>query len=232
MREPIDITRARAQHAAYEDALVACGCRVERVARAEAMPDSVFVEDTAVIVPEVAVITRPGAATRRGETEAVEESIRSRRSIRNIRAPGTLEGGDVLRIGRTVFVGQSTRSNKAGIEQLARILSPFGYKVVSVELRGCLHLKSAVSPVSENTLLIQRMWVDPRPFRPYECMDVDSTELHAANALRIGEHVIYPTAFPRTLERLAVRGLDVRPVDVSELAKAEGAVTCCSLILD
>ena len=231
-RQPIDVPRSRSQHAAYENALRDCGCRVERVIAAPDFPDSVFVEDVAVVVPEVAVITRPGAASRRGETASVDAALRRYRPIRTIRAPGTLDGGDVLRIGRTVFVGRSARSSEAGIEQLAQVLSPFGYEVIRVDLHGCLHLKSAVRAVAERTLLIQRMWIDARPFEVFECIDVDSAEPHAANALRIGEHVIYPTAFPRTLERLAERGLDVRTVDVSELAKAEGAVTCCSLILD
>jgi len=229
-RHPIDVARARAQHAAYEDALRASGCRVERIPRTDVYPDSVFVEDTAIVLPEIAVITRPGAASRRGETASVEDRLRSYRPVRQIRAPGTLDGGDVLRIGRTVFAGVSTRSNAAGVARLGALLAPHGYQVVSVAVHGCLHLKSAVTEVGEGVLLIQAAWIDPTPFEGYEWIDVDATEPYAANALRIGEQVIFSASFPRTLEKMAGRGLDVRPVDLSELAKAEGAVTCCSLV--
>lgn len=229
-REPIDTDRARAQHAAYEDALRELGCRVERVAAAPDLPDSVFIEDTAVVLPEVAVIARPGAASRRPETAAVSEALGAYRSLLTIEAPGTLDGGDVLAIGRTLFVGQTERSNAGGIEQLGRLLTPMGYAVIGVPVRGCLHLKSAVTLVAEDALLIRPSWVDATAFAGFDLIEVDRSEPYAANALRIGDRVIYPTAFPKTARRIEARRIEVRTVDVNELAKAEGAVTCCSLV--
>ena len=229
-RSSIDVGKARAQHAAYEAALRACGCRVERVPRADGLPDAVFVEDTAVVLPEIAIITRPGASSRREETASIEEALLPYRSVRRIESPGTLDGGDVLRMGQTLYVGSSTRSNPSGIEQLARLLDPFGYRVVPAAVHGCLHLKSAITEVGEGVVLIQDAWVDPDAFEEYEQILVDPAEPYAANALRIGDQLIYPKAFPKTLERIVSHGLRVRTVDVSELAKAEGAVTCCSLI--
>ncbi len=229
-RAAVDVGKARAQHAAYEDALRSCGCRVERVPRADALADAVFVEDTAVVLPEIAIITRPGAASRREETVSVEAALLPYRSIRRIQAPGTLDGGDVLRMRRTLYVGVSTRSNPSGVEQLERFLDPFGYRVVPVAVHGCLHLKSAVTEVAESILLFQKEWIDQAPFADHEPIEIDPTEPYAANALRIGDQLIYPLSFPKTLEKMVNRGLSVRTVDVSELAKAEGAVTCCSLI--
>lgn len=229
-RRLIDVSKARAQHAVYEDALRGCGCCVERIPRADGLPDAVFVEDAAVVVPELAVIARPGAVSRREETASVERSLLSHRAIHHIHAPGTLDGGDVLQIGRTLFVGESARSNAVGIAQLRQLLGPYGYRVHPVPIHGCLHLKSAVTEVCEGVLLIQTDWIDPAPFAEYELIHVDVEEPHAANALRIGDKVIFPEAFPRTLEKIVSRGVDVRTVEVSELAKAEGAVTCCSLV--
>jgi dimethylargininase len=231
-REPIDADRARAQHAAYEDVLRELGCRVERVPAAPDHPDSVFIEDTAVVLPELAVITRPGAASRRAEIHGVARVLRAYRRVRFIEPPGTLDGGDVLTIGRTLFVGRTERSNARGIEQMRRLLSPLGYTVIGVSVSGCLHLKSAVTQIAEETLLIQPAWVDAGAFAGVGVVEVDPSEPHAANALRIGERIICSTASPKTARRIEARGMEVRTVDVSELAKAEGAVTCCSLVFD
>lgn len=229
-RQPIDIARARDQHAAYETALREVGCCVERVPAAPECPDSVFIEDTAVVLPEVAIITRPGAPSRRPETGAVTVALRAHRRIAAIEPPATVDGGDVLVVGRRVFVGRTARSNTDGVRQMRAVLSPLGYEVESVAVSGCLHLKSAATAVAEGTVLVQPQWVSPSVFREFAIVEVDPGELYGANAVRIGARVIYPTAFPRTAERLAARGIEVRSVDVSELAKAEGAVTCCSLV--
>ena len=230
-REPIDVARARAEHAAYERRLAEAGCRVERIAPAPDLPDSVFVEDIALVLDELAVLTRPGAESRRAETPPVAAALtRHRAVVRQIEAPGTLDGGDVLVVGRDVFVGVSGRTNDAGIAQLAAILAPHGYAVRGVPVRGCLHLKSAVTRVGERLLLINRDWVPADAFGAFELIDVDPAEPYAANALLVGERVIYPTAFPRTRERLERRGVRVLAVEAGELAKAEGAVTCCSLL--
>jgi len=230
-RSPIDLERARAQHRAYEACLASLGCTVRRLAGAPDLPDAVFVEDAAVVLDELAIITRPGAASRRAETASVAEALAPLRPLVAIEAPGTLDGGDVLVIGRTLFVGRSGRTNAGGIDQLRAATERFGYRVESIDVRGCLHLKSAVTAVGERTVLIQRAWVDSRPFESFALIDVAVGEEAGANALRIGDHVIVPSAHPRTARSLSERGIDVVAVDVGELAKAEGGVTCCSLIV-
>jgi dimethylargininase len=230
-RTPIDAERAEEQHRAYEMALRALGCVVRRVDPAPAQADSVFIEDTAVVFPELAVITRPGAKSRRGETEAVERALKPLRTIARIDAPGTLDGGDVLVVGKRVFVGRTSRTNDAGIAQLRALVVPHGYTVVPVEVTGCLHLKTAVTAIDETTVLLNPAWVDPKAFAPASVVQVDPAEPMGANVLRVGEALLYSDAYPKTLSRIKGRGHAVRTVDASELAKAEGAVTCCSLVL-
>jgi dimethylargininase len=230
-RIPIDIDLARRQHRAYERALAAAGCVVERLDAGPDIPDSVFVEDIAVVFDEVAIITRPGAASRRAETHAVAEALGRHRRLEVIEPPGTVDGGDVLAAGRRVYVGRSSRTNADAIAQMRRVLAPLGYMVFDVEVRGCLHLKSAVTAVTDDLLLANPEWIAKEAFEGFEFVDVDPAEPAAANALRVGNDVIYPSAFPRTSERLARCGLALRTVDATELAKAEGAVTCCSLIV-
>ena len=230
-RLEIDVPRARAQHAAYEAALAALGCKVERV-RAADLPDSVFIEDTAVVLDEVAIVTRPGAESRRGEIESVEAALSRYRPLERIAAPGTVDGGDVLRIGRVLYVGVSGRTDEAGIRQLAQHAGLFGYSVVPVEgLGGCLHLKSAVTDVDDGVVVINPEWIDGGVFGGLRCIEVDPGEPHAANVLRIGRRVLCAASAPRTEARLTARGIDTLTVDVSELAKAEGALTCCSVIV-
>jgi dimethylargininase len=231
-RRPIDVALARAQHAAYEEALSDAGCEVRRLESDPTMPDAVFVEDAAVVLDEVAVVTRPGAESRRGEPAAVADALAECRPVRRIEPPGTLDGGDVLVTGRRVFVGASSRSNASGRGQLRQILEPLGYAVVDVPVDGCLHLKSAVTDVGDTLLLMNRAWVPREAFPDFEVLDVAPGEPHAANALRIFEHLIYPVSFPHTRRRLEACGLEVLAVDVSELQKAEGAVTCCSVVFE
>ena len=230
-RTTIDLTRARAEHELYEAALRDLGCDVTRLPAGPNMPDSVFVEDTAVVLDELAVITRPGAESRRVETAAVATAVRSYRPIATILPPGTLDGGDVLRIGHRLLVGVGYRSNHAGITQLRSIVASQGYTVEAVQFTGCLHLKSAVSLVADDLVVVNPEWVDPRLFAPLRVLEVDPAEAFAANALMVDGSVVYPAEHLRTLERLEGAGLDVRPVPAGELAKAEGGVTCCSLLL-
>ncbi len=143
-----------------------------------------------------------------------------------------MDGGDVLVAGRRVFVGLSSRTNLEGARQLRAILAPLGYTVEEIEVRGCLHLKSAVTLVGENLLLMNPAWLPRQPFSSFDCIAVDPEEPRAANAVLAGERVIFPRAFPRTRERLEERGSQVLTVEASELAKAEGALTCCSLIFE
>ena len=230
-RGPIDVDRARAQHASYERALSGLGCSLVRLASDETMPDAVFVEDAAVVLDEVAIIARPGAQSRRHETAAVADALQGRRSLVHIEPPGTMDGGDVLVVGRSIFIGVSGRTNGSGIDQLCGIVAPFGYAVRRVSVRGCLHLKSAVTAASDETLLINRRLATADAFPSFTFIDVDPTEQAGANVVRVDGRLLYSSTFPRTRERLEQRGFVVTTVDVSELAKAEGAVTCCSLIL-
>ena len=231
-REPIDVARARRQHQDYERRLAALGCEVRQLPAAPDLPDSVFIEDICVVLDELAVITRPGTEARRPETRAVAEALKPDRPLASIAPPGTLDGGDVLCLGKRVFVGQSSRSNQAGIDQLRRLLDAHGYTVTGVPVHGCLHLKSAVTQVGPNTVLVNRAWVDPAPFGEGKLLviDVDPAEPDGANALFIAGTAVYPTTFPRTRARLEHHGITVETVDVSELQKAEGAVTCCSVV--
>ena len=231
-REKIDINAARAQHLEYEHCLVRLGCRVQRLSVEPELPDSVFVEDTAIVLDEVAIITRPGTATRQPETSSVKKALAPYRNLHPIESPGTIDGGDVLRIGKKLFVGVSGRSNEAGIKQLRKFVTSFGYTVIAVEITDCLHLKSAVTQVAKNTLLINRTLVDPSLFAGMDLIDVSPSEPFGANALLLDETVIYPLAYAKTQERLRNHGIVVKTVDVSELAKAEGGVTCCSLIFN
>jgi dimethylargininase len=231
-REPIDLELARTQHAAYEQCLREAGCRVERLAAANDMADSVFIEDVAIVVNEIAIVTRPGAVSRRRETAAVAEALGQYRRLHHMMPPATADGGDVLLAGHRVFIGRSSRTNQAGIDDIRRVLAPYGYDVTPVEVHGCLHLKSAVTAIGEDLLLINPAWLRVEPFAQFDRVTVDAAEPSAANAVRVADRIIYPTTFPRTLARMQERGLDVRTVAASEVAKAEGAVTCCSVIFD
>jgi len=229
-RLPIDLDKARAQHREYERVLEGLGCQVERLPAGDDLPDSVFIEDIALVFDEIAIISRPGASSRLGEVPAVECAVARFRPCQRIESPGTLDGGDVLVAGRSVFVGCSTRTNREAVEQLRGALLPFGYRVEPVTVRGALHLKSAVTPVGDNLLLVNHEWAPVDAFRAMEILSTHPLESHGANALRVGDALVYPQAFPRTRDMLERRGLDVRAVDLSELAKAEGAATCCSLV--
>jgi len=230
-REPIDYPRAARQHEEYVRALESLDYRVVRLPALPEYPDAVFVEDCAVVVGEIAVITRPGAESRRGETPSIAETLRPHRALAFIESPGTLDGGDVLRAGTMIRVGRTARSNDEGIAQLRAILQPFGYDVAAAELSGCLHLKTAVTPVGSNLLLINREWIDPSQFPGFAFVDVDPSEPFSANAMLVDDTVILSSAFPRTRARLETRGIRVVTVDATELAKAEGGVTCCSLLI-
>ncbi|MFC5568802.1 dimethylarginine dimethylaminohydrolase family protein [Lysobacter yangpyeongensis] len=231
-RTPIDVMRADAQHRNYQRVLASLGCTVLTLPAEPALPDAVFVEDVAIVLDEVAVMTRPGAESRRAEGASVAELLGRYRPLRAIEAPGTVDGGDVLRIGRTLYVGRSGRSNADGIAQLQDAVAAFGYRVQPVAIRGCLHLKSAVTAVRDDTVLLQPRWADAASFPGFRVIEVDPDEEHGANVLRIGEVAVMPACFPRTTQRLRDAGIEVVTVDVSELQKAEGATTCCSLVFE
>jgi dimethylargininase len=231
-RVPIDVARAAAQHRAYENALAALGCTIRHLPAADELADSVFVEDVAIVLDEVAVITRPGAVSRRAERESVAPVLSEYRELVAIMAPGTLDGGDVVRLGRTLYVGLSTRTNDDGARQLARLVRRFGYDVRSVQTSACLHLKSAVTALAVDRVVCNPAWIDSRAFEGVELVTVAADEPHAANVLRIGDALLCAAAHERTVADLRERGYAVTTVDVSELAKAEAGVTCCSLLVE
>ena len=230
-RAPIDVALAREQHQAYEQTLRGLGWHIESLPEEPELADSVFVEDTAVVLDEVAVITRPGAPSRRPETSSVAAVLGKYRELVRIESPGILDGGDVLRIARTLYVGASSRSSARGIEQLRERVLPFGYRVQPVAVRGCLHLKSAVTQVTDDHLLINSRQVQRVDFPGMRFIEVDESEPSAANALRLGADVIHSRSYPRTAEALRRHGIRVHTVEMSETEKAEGGVTCCSLLL-
>ena len=231
-REPIDVGAARMQHAAYEAALAALGCRIARLPDLPDQPDAVFVEDAAVVLDEIAVITHPGAPSRRAEIASVAEALARYRSLCWIQPPATLDGGDVLVLDHSVFAGLSGRTNVEGVTQLREVLAPFGYEVWGLEVNGCLHLKSAASRVADRTILVNADWIDVRRFTDVDVIEIDPAEPFAANALRVGETVLHAVTHPRTRERLERNGITTQAVDVSELAKAEAGVTCCSIVFE
>jgi len=230
-RTPIDVERARAQHRAYEEALIEAGYLLLRLDTSPQMPDSVFVEDIAVVFDELAIVTRPGAESRRQEAPAVAEALAAYRPLQTIQAPATVDGGDVLVAGRTVVVGRSSRTNEGGVRQIRQGLEPLGYTVADTIVRGCLHLKSAVTALADDVVLANPDWIDRSVFGRFKIIEVDSAEPNAANALRLDDRVIVAQAYPRTAERIGQAGFKVCAIDASELAKAEGALTCCSLIV-
>jgi dimethylargininase len=230
-RVPINLDRARAQHADFEPVLTDLGCEVRRLPPEPDLPDAVFVQDTAVVLDEVAILARPGAASRRPEVRSVAEALAPLRPLRTIEAPATLDGGDVVRLSRDLFVAIGPRTNQEGVIQLNNIVEPFGYRLRPIPVVGCLHLQSAVTPVADGLLLISREWVSAWFFRDVAVVEADPAEPFAANALRVGGTVVLGRGFPRTEARLAARGLRVVTVDLSELAKAEAGVTCCCLLV-
>jgi len=231
-RSPIDLSVAIAQHAAYEEALASLGYIVISLPSEEALPDGCFVEDTAVVLGSAALITRPGEPSRRGETADVAKLLGSRLRIESVESPGTIDGGDVLVVGKTVFVGLSTRTNEDGAQCLEALARREGYTLERVEVGGSLHLKTAVTALSDTTVVINRNWVDPGPFRKFEMIDVDPAEPFGANVLRCGKTILYSSDFPRTLERLRPHAEEVRTLPFSELLKAEAGLTCCSLLVE
>lgn len=224
-RTPIDIERARAQHAEYERVLEQLGCSILRLPDTHDLPDSVFVEDTAVVCDDVAVITRPGATSRRAETPSVRAALSSFRPIREIQAPGTLDGGDVLQVSKRIFVGISTRTNEDGFHQLKEILNALGYDVKAVRVNALLHLKSAVTAIADDLLIVNPEAVDPAVF------GIAYVEAREANVLAVNGVVLCPASSPETEQVIAARGFKTLAVDNSELAKAEAGLTCCSIVL-
>ncbi|MEO8100226.1 MAG: arginine deiminase-related protein [Acidobacteriota bacterium] len=231
-RQLIDVARAREQHAAYRTALTELGARVITLPTLPEFADCVFVEDPAVVLDEVAILTRLGAESRCGESASLAEELAQRREVLRMVEPGTLDGGDVMRIEKTLYVGLSGRTNFAGIQQLAKLVQPFGYWVTPIEVRGCLHLKSACSYLGDATILANRACIDTEGLCGIKILDVPAHEPQASNTLLMGDQLLMPSSYPATRDLLQSHGFAVRTVDISELIKAEAGVTCLSLIFD
>lgn len=233
-RVPIDVDRACAQHAGYCAALRAAGAEIQVLPPLDHLPDATFLEDTAVVVDELAVLSVPGTPSRAPESEAIATTLGAYRPIRRLERPGaTLEGGDVLRVGRTLYVGLSSRTNAVGIAELRTILEPMGYRVRTVPVKGCLHLKTGCSAAGPGIVVFNPAWVDGAVFERdgLELLPVDAAEPWSANVLRVGDTLLVAAGNRATVRRLRAAGLDPVELDIAELQKAEAGLTCLSLVL-
>ena len=231
-RRPIDFGRACRQHAGYRELLERLGVAVQLLDAEPEHADAVFIEDTAVVLDEIAVLCSMGAASRRGEVAGVATALSAYRDVRRVELPATIDGGDVQRLGRTLYAGLSQRTNRAGVDALSELVAPFGYRVVAVPVDGCLHLKSACTALPDGRLLVNPDWIDARALGEVGKLRVPEAEPFAADVLSLGETVVLEASHARTAALLAAEGHAVETIDLSEFAKAEGGVTCLSLILE
>jgi dimethylargininase len=227
--DPPSHERLLAQHRAYAQALREAGLSVEILPVLDGFPDAYFVEDVAVVVPELAVITRPGAEARRGETNHIVTALAAHRRVVYLEAPATLDGGDVLVVGRRVFVGVSARTNEAGVGALRGQLEPLGYSVCAIPVAAGLHFKSSVNLIGGNTLVASSGFVGRPEFDGFEMIEVSDAEVYAANLLRVNDHLLVAAGFPELTSRLRDRGFGLRELDMSEAEKMDGGLTCLSL---
>ena len=230
-RDPIDAVLAETQHAAYRLALSAHASRHIDLPALEGHADATFVEDTLLAFPELFILCRPGAASRQGEVDSIAAALPDDRPLVRLATPVTVDGGDVLRIGRTVFVGLSSRTNSEAIASLSEALRPHGYEVVAVNVPGALHLKTAVTSPAPGVLVINPAWVDADAFIGFEQINVAPAEPFAGNTLPVGDRVFVQAQHQRTAELLARRGVALQLLDISEFAKAEAGLTCMSVVI-
>jgi len=231
-RNPINIQKAIRQHNNYCSILKDAGINVIELSVNEKYPDATFVEDTAVVVDEIAVMANMGANSRKGEVLGIEKELTKYRRIAHIQPPGTLDGGDVLQVGKKFFVGLSARTNQVGINSLRHFLAPFGYEVNAVKMKDCLHFKSACTALDESTLLVNPHWLDLQSFENYRLIAVSEREQNAANVLRLPGFVLMHQGFFETIKIVEEAGFPVKAIDISELQKAEAAMTCSSIIFE
>lgn len=231
-RSPIDFKKAQKQHLEYENSLTEMGYEICRLPDTPHLPDSVFVEDTAIVLSEIGIISRPGAESRREETETMEEILKEYRTLYRIRHPGTLDGGDILVIGKHIYAGLSARTNQHAIDQLKSIVNPFGYHVTAIPVTKCLHLKTGIAVLEDDLILINPDWIDPSNFPEYKILMVHPAEPYGANVMRRNQKALCPQNYSQTGELLKKLGYEVLTIDQSELAKAEAGLTCCSVIIE
>lgn len=230
---PIDVALARAQHAAYRAALVAAKIDVRVLPADEALPDCCFVEDTAVVAGEVALSTRPGAPSRQGEPPAVAAVLAEYMEVATMAAPATLDGGDCMVLGGKIFVGRSARTNAAGIARLAEVFEPLGYEIVPIELpRDVLHLKCVCAPLPDGRMTLADATIPAEAFGDVDIVSIPASEAYAANVLSLGSRVLVAEGFPRTRDVLAKVGFTPHPIATTEFRKADGALTCLSVLVD
>lgn len=227
-----DVGTARDQHDTYSRLLSEAGYDIDLLPPDDRFPDSVFIEDAAVIVGDVAVITRPGAETRRGETAAVSGRLSRRLRLFEIMPPGTIDGGDVLLMGSTLYVGLSQRTNQSGIDQLTPVARDQGMHVVSVPVAGALHLKSVVLSVADEMVVVTEGTVDEDLFDGLHILHEDRGERMQFSALRTGNRLLVTASAPRTAHLVEGRGLEPMPIDISEFQVADGGLTCMSILID
>ncbi|HEX5064005.1 MAG TPA: arginine deiminase family protein [Kofleriaceae bacterium] len=229
--EAIDVARARSQHSAYRAALAELGVSVTLLPGDDALPDSCFVEDTAVVAAGIALITRPGAPSRQPETAATAEALRTHFELAYVNAPATLDGGDCMRVGNAIFVGRSARTNAAGIARLAEVFEPRGMRVVAIEMPpAVLHLKCVCAPLGDDRITLADDSIPRAAFGDIHVVRVPAAESYAANVVAIGNRVIAAAGFPRTHEALTKAGFSVLPLATTEFRKADGALTCLSIV--
>jgi dimethylargininase len=230
-RVPIEPALALRQHEEYCRVLRQCGAEVRILEINRDLPDCAFIEDTAIVLDEVAVLASMGTSSRRAEPAGIEPELRKYRDVERVEPPATLEGGDVMRVGRTLLVGLSSRTNRAGISALEAIAGRYGYTIVPVPVRRCLHLKTACTALDEKRLLVNPAWLDVPALRGFELVHVPDEEPWAANIALVDSSVCIAADQVRTADRIREFGFKVRTIDLSEFAKAEGGVTCLSLLL-
>lgn len=231
-RQEINIKKANEQHQSYEELLRSFGANVISLPAESGHPDAVFVEDPTVVLDEVAVITTMGSDSRKGEVESLLSTLSQFRTLEFLTSPANFEGGDVLRVGRTLYVGKSSRTNSSGIKQIRDIVGRFDYEVRSIDVTGCLHLKTGCTFIGRNTVLANPSWVDAKELKEFDIIEVPTNEPGAGNALLIDNTVVIPNSFPETLDLLKARGFEVKTTDISELLKAEAGLTCMSILFE
>ena len=225
-----DYSQAIIQHKQYVEALKLCGLQVTVLESCEEYPDSTFVEDVALITPKCAIITRPGAQSRRGEIEQIEPVLKSEMSkVEHIKSPGTIEAGDIMMVGNHYYIGLSDRTNAQGAEQMIAILNKYGYTGSTVELNDVLHLKTGLSYLENNMLAICGEFKNDPVFSAYEHIEISDKESYAANCIWVNDNVIIPFGYPATKEKMSATGYSVIEVDVSEFKKLDGGLSCLSL---
>ena len=229
-RSPIDNELAVRQHQNYCNVLHSAGLEVKELSVSLNYPDSTFIEDTAIVLDEIAILAYMGVKSRRGEVINIEPELAKYRPLKYIQFPATLEGGDVLQMNKQIFVGLSSRTNQAGFKRIKEILSPLGYQVIQISVKGCLHLKSACTMIDHDTLLVNSNWLDMKPLSHFRKINIAEEEPYAANCLSLNDTVYLPEGFPRTSGILAQYGYTVETIEISELQKAEGGLTCSSII--